>query len=45
MNKNIVGYCGYIGLISFVAYRPVNTSRGDVPTVPPQTVLQRAKLY
>jgi hypothetical protein len=22
MNKNIAGYCGYIGLISFVAYRP-----------------------
>jgi hypothetical protein len=22
MNKNIVGYCGYIGLISFVGYRP-----------------------
>jgi hypothetical protein len=22
MDKNIVGYCGYIGLISFVAYRP-----------------------
>jgi hypothetical protein len=21
INKNIVGYCGYIGLISFVAYR------------------------
>jgi hypothetical protein len=22
MDKNIVGYCGYIDLISFVAYRP-----------------------
>jgi hypothetical protein len=22
MNKNIAAYCGYIGLISFVAYRP-----------------------
>jgi hypothetical protein len=33
MNKNIAGYCGYIGLISFVAYRPdkpfaVDPSRG-----------------
>lgn len=24
MNKNISGYCGYIGLISFVVYRPDN---------------------
>ncbi|WP_188130700.1 hypothetical protein [Paraburkholderia panacisoli] len=23
MKKNIAGYCGYIGLVSFVAYRPV----------------------
>ncbi|MFM0738266.1 hypothetical protein PQQ51_13570 [Paraburkholderia xenovorans] len=30
MNKNIAGYCGYIGLISFVAYRP-DTARLQAP--------------
>jgi hypothetical protein len=36
MDKNIVGYCGYIGLISFVAYQPATGSisgilRGSAP--------------
>ncbi|CAB3802499.1 hypothetical protein LMG27177_05247 [Paraburkholderia fynbosensis] len=29
MNKNIAGYCGYIELVSFVAYRP---DTGRLPT-------------
>ncbi|SIT35116.1 hypothetical protein BN2475_40004 [Paraburkholderia ribeironis] len=30
MDKNIVAYCGYIGLVSFVAYRPGNASTVSV---------------
>ncbi|WP_157763713.1 hypothetical protein [Paraburkholderia aromaticivorans] len=43
MNKNIVGYCGYIGLISFVAYRPDKGLADGTLAVPPQTARQRAK--
>ncbi|MGE8491315.1 MAG: hypothetical protein ACN6OQ_23375 [Paraburkholderia nemoris] len=43
MNKNIVGYCRYIGLISFVAYRPDKAMAESVLAVPPQVLPQRAK--
>jgi len=36
INKNIVGYCGYIGLISFVAYRPDKPLADSALAVPPQ---------
>jgi len=37
MNKNIAGYCGYIGLISFVAYRPATDLHAHMLAAPPQT--------
>ncbi|WP_146142479.1 hypothetical protein [Paraburkholderia sp. BL18I3N2] len=43
MNKNIVGYCRYIGLISFVAYRPDKALPDSALAVPPQVLPQRAK--
>ncbi|WP_168792334.1 hypothetical protein [Paraburkholderia aromaticivorans] len=43
MNKNIVGYCRYIGLISFVAYRPDKASADSTLAVPPQDLPHRAK--
>jgi hypothetical protein len=43
MNKNIVGYCGYIGLISFVAYRPDKALADRALAVPPQVLPHRAK--
>ncbi|WP_147439444.1 hypothetical protein [Paraburkholderia sp. BL17N1] len=42
MNKNIVGYCRYIGLISFVAYRPDKALADSAPGVPPQVLAHRA---
>ncbi|MGN8135995.1 hypothetical protein ACTJLC_14900 [Paraburkholderia sp. 22099] len=45
MDKNIVGYCGYIGLISFVAYRPdkarVPAARAAAPQSSPRDEKQR----
>jgi hypothetical protein len=38
MNKNIAAYCGYIGLISFVAYR---TDMARLPTSEPGRRLPR----
>ncbi|MFM0241177.1 hypothetical protein [Paraburkholderia phytofirmans] len=43
MNKNIVGYCRYIGLISFVAYRPDKALADGALAVSPQVLPQRAK--
>jgi hypothetical protein len=37
MNKNIAGYCGYIGLISFVAYRPATDLHAFMFAAPRQT--------
>ncbi|SED33954.1 hypothetical protein SAMN02787142_2999 [Burkholderia sp. WP9] len=37
MNKNIVGYCGYIGLISFIVYRPDKALVDSAFAVLPQT--------
>jgi hypothetical protein len=37
MNKNIVGYCGYIGLISFIVYRPDKALADSAFAVLPQT--------
>jgi hypothetical protein len=45
INKNIVGYCGYIGLISFVAYRPDKPLADSALAVPPQILRHRAKRY
>jgi hypothetical protein len=45
MDKNIVGYCGYIDLISFVAYRPDKAPAVGAPAVSPQTSPRRAKRY
>jgi hypothetical protein len=45
MNKNIAGYCGYIGLISFIVYRPDKASADCAFAVLPQTPRQRAKRY
>ncbi|MBW9104410.1 hypothetical protein [Paraburkholderia phenoliruptrix] len=33
INKNMAGYCGYIGLISFVVYRPANAASDAALTV------------
>jgi len=45
MDKNIVGYCGYIGLISFVAYLPDKAHAAGALAAPPQTAPHRAKRY
>jgi hypothetical protein len=37
MNKNIAGYCRYIGLISFVAYRPATDLRVRMFVAPRHT--------
>jgi hypothetical protein len=48
MDKNIVGYCGYIGLISFVAYRPdkarVPAARAAAPQSSPRDEKQALTL-
>jgi len=33
INKNMAGYCRYIGLISFIAYRPANAASNAALTV------------
>jgi hypothetical protein len=43
MDKNIVGYCGYIGLISFVAYRPAIASVFSILKALPADSPHRAK--
>jgi hypothetical protein len=45
MNKNIVAYCGYSDLISFVAYRPDNAMALHVVTAMPRTTRSGAKRY
>jgi hypothetical protein len=43
MNKNIVGYCGYSDLISFVTYRPDKAVASSVVTASPRTLRSGAK--
>ncbi|HEX7932369.1 MAG TPA: hypothetical protein VF573_04710 [Paraburkholderia sp.] len=43
INKNIVGYCRYIGLVSFVVDGPVKATRARRFAVPPQMRGLRAK--
>ncbi|MFL9914032.1 hypothetical protein PQR75_01220 [Paraburkholderia fungorum] len=45
MNKNIVAYCGYSDLISFVAYRPDNAAAVHAVTASPRTWWSGAKRY
>ncbi|WP_156924579.1 hypothetical protein [Burkholderia sp. WSM2230] len=42
INKNMAGYCGYIGLISFVAYRPAKDLHMRPFALPRQTPGSRA---
>ena len=44
MDKNIVGYCGYSDLISFVAYRPDNAAAVHAVTASPRTWWSGAKM-
>jgi hypothetical protein len=43
MDKNIVGYCRYIGLISFVAYQPAKADGAGALAAPPHSSRHRAK--
>jgi hypothetical protein len=43
MDKNIVAYCGYIDLISFVGYRPATALDAGNLTLLPVDSLHRAK--
>jgi hypothetical protein len=43
MDKNIAGYCRYIGLVSFVEYRPDNAVPINVHALPSPVLLRRAK--
>ncbi|HEX7912014.1 MAG TPA: hypothetical protein VF534_28515 [Paraburkholderia sp.] len=45
MDKNIVGYCRYIGLVSFVAYRSDKAHAVHTRAAPPQTPMRRANRY
>jgi hypothetical protein len=45
MDKNIVGYCGYSDLISFVTYRPDKAEALYVLTASPRTSRFGAKRY
>ncbi|SIO60860.1 hypothetical protein SAMN05444172_4354 [Burkholderia sp. GAS332] len=45
MDKNIVAYCGYSGLISFVAYRPDKPLPASVIAASPRTTRFGAKRY
>ncbi|WP_131799835.1 hypothetical protein [Paraburkholderia ginsengiterrae] len=45
MDKNIVGYCRYIGLVSFVAYRSDKARAARTLAAPPQTPTYRANRY
>jgi hypothetical protein len=45
MDKNIVGYCGYSDLISFVIYRPDKAVTVYVVTASPRTLRFGAKRY
>jgi hypothetical protein len=45
MDKNILGYCGYSGLISFVAYRPDKAQAVYLIAASPRTSRFGAKRY
>jgi hypothetical protein len=45
MDKNIVGYCGYSALISFVTYQPDKAVAAYAVTASPRTSRSGAKRY